>query len=71
LNDRYGRVVARARSVAGFTVLVGDLPLDGRGGGTFYDKIGDVFGWVCLILSVALVGFSLARRQRGFAVPKG
>jgi apolipoprotein N-acyltransferase len=61
LNDRYGRVVARARSVADFTVLVGDLPLDGRGGGTVYDKIGDVFGWLCLVLSV---GLSSAARKR-------
>jgi apolipoprotein N-acyltransferase len=45
LNDRYGRVVARARSVGGFTVLLGDLPIDGRGGDTLYDKIGDLFGW--------------------------
>ncbi|MGH7982910.1 MAG: nitrilase-related carbon-nitrogen hydrolase [Candidatus Udaeobacter sp.] len=63
LNDRYGCVVARARSIGGFTVLVGDLPLDGRGGGTLYDKIGDVFGWGCLVLSMALVGLSFARRK--------
>jgi hypothetical protein len=55
--------VARARSIGGFTVLVGDLPLDGRGGGTLYDKIGDVFGWGCLVLSMALVGLSFARRK--------
>ena len=29
LNDRYGRIVAQARSVGGFTTLIGDLPLDG------------------------------------------
>jgi len=63
LNDRYGRVVARARSVGGFTVLLGDLPIDGRGGDTLYDKIGDLFGWGCLVLSVALVGMSLVRHK--------
>jgi len=64
LNDRYGRVLARARSVGGFTVLLGDLPLDGRGGGTPYDKLGDLFGWACLVLSVALLALSFARAPK-------
>lgn len=64
LNDRYGRVLARARSVGGFTVLLGDLPLDGRGGGTLYDKLGDLFGWACLVLSVALLALSFARAPK-------
>jgi apolipoprotein N-acyltransferase len=63
LNDRYGRVVARARSAGGFTTLIGALPLDGRGGDTLYDRIGDVFGWLCLVMGVGLVGLSVLRRK--------
>jgi apolipoprotein N-acyltransferase len=58
LNDRYGRVVAQASTVAGFTTVVGELPLAGRGGGTPYDRIGDLFGWLCLALAAGLVGTS-------------
>ncbi len=64
LNDRYGHIVARARTVAGFTVLVGDLPLDGRGGDTVYDRIGDLFGWCCLVSGFTLVAWSLLRTRR-------
>ena len=63
LNDRYGRLVARTRSVGGFTTLIGDLPLDGAGGSTLYDSIGDVFGWLCLVLSGTLVGWAMLRRN--------
>ena len=56
LNDRFGRIVAEAPTVAGFTTLVGELPLAGRGGATPYDRIGDLFGWLCLALGVGLVG---------------
>jgi apolipoprotein N-acyltransferase len=63
LNDRYGRIVAKARTVGPFTTLIGDLPLDGRGGNTLYDKIGDVFGWFCTILGIGLLGYSFARKK--------
>jgi apolipoprotein N-acyltransferase len=59
LNDRYGRIVARASTVAGFTTVVGGLPLAGRGGETLYDRIGDAFGWLCLIASAGVIGLSL------------
>jgi len=62
LNDRFGRVVAETPTVAGFTTLVGELPLAGRGGATLYDRVGDVFGWLCLALGLSLVGASLRRR---------
>jgi len=62
LNDRYGRLVARARTVGGFTVLVDDLPLGGRGGDTVYDHIGDVFGWFCVLSGSVLVAWAFARR---------
>ena len=47
LNDRYGRIVVQARSVGRFTTLVGDLPLNGHGGTTIYDRSDDAFGWLC------------------------
>lgn len=64
LNDRFGRVVAEARAVAGFTTLVGELPLAGRGGATLYDRIGDLFGWLCLALGLGAVGASWWRGAR-------
>ena len=64
LNDRYGRLVAVTRSTGEFKTLVGYLPLAGRGGGTLYDHIGDLFGWLCLALSIGLVGWSFARRSK-------
>jgi hypothetical protein len=41
---------------------VGELPLEGRGGATLYDRIGDVFGWLCLALGLGLVATSLRRK---------
>jgi apolipoprotein N-acyltransferase len=64
LNDRYGRIVARARTVGPFTTLIGDLPLDGRGGNTLYDKIGDLFGWICAALGIGLVALSFFKRKK-------
>lgn len=62
LNDRFGRVVTVAPTSGGFTTVVGELPLEGRGGATLYDRIGDVLGWLCLLLGLGLVGASLTRR---------
>jgi apolipoprotein N-acyltransferase len=64
LNDRHGRVVAMKATGGDFVTLIGDLPLYGRGGRTLYDRIGDAFGWLCLIIGVGLVGLGLARRRR-------
>lgn len=64
LNDRFGRIIAAAPTVSGFTTVVGELPLAGRGGATLYDRIGDLFGWLCLALGVALVGASWWRGVR-------
>ena len=66
LNDRYGRVIARAKSMAGFTILTGDLPDHERGGNTVYDVIGDFFGWLCVVLGVGAVA-CLPKRERGSA----
>lgn len=62
LNDRFGRIVARSATVGGFTTVVGELPLGGRGGATLYDRIGDVFGWLCLALGLGLVAASFLRK---------
>lgn len=55
LNDRYGRMIAEAHTGAGFTTLVGELPLSGQGGATLYDRIGNLFGWLCLALGLVVV----------------
>lgn len=67
LNDRYGRLVAAARTQDGFRTLTGNLPLAGRGGETLYDRIGDVFGWFSIALSLLLLAWSFApaRAQPG------
>jgi apolipoprotein N-acyltransferase len=61
LNDRYGRLIAVTRTGDGFRTVTGDLPLDGRGGATLYDKIGDVFGWLCLAVGIELSGIALLK----------
>lgn len=63
LNDRYGRIISAARTRGGFRTLIGDLPLGGRAGKTFYDRIGDVLGWICGALGVGLVGWSFGKRK--------
>jgi apolipoprotein N-acyltransferase len=72
LNDRFGRIVAEAPTVAGFTTVVGELPLAGRGGATLYDRIGDLFGWLCLVFGVGVVALSRvsgARLRSGAPAP--
>ena len=41
----------------------GALPLDGRGGYTLYDRIGDLFGWLCVGLGIGILGLSYMRRR--------
>jgi apolipoprotein N-acyltransferase len=60
LNDRYGRIIAEAHTGKGFTTWVGELPLSGHGGATLYDRVGNVFGWLCLALGMGLVVSSYA-----------
>ncbi len=51
VSDRYGRIVARARSarLPGGS-LVASLPL-GPARPTIYVRVGDVFGWLCVVAS--------------------
>lgn len=64
LNDRYGRIVAVARVEGPLKTLIGDLPLDGRGGNTVYDRIGDIFGWLCLVFGIALTALTFFKTKR-------
>jgi apolipoprotein N-acyltransferase len=68
LNDRYGRIVAQARSAGGFTTVIGDLPLAGRGGTTVYDRFGDIFGWLCLVIALGILAASFVRLGKGRAL---
>lgn len=65
LSDRYGRIVTETRTSGEFITLVGNLPLEGRGGSTLYDRIGDAFGWLCVALGAGLVAASFYRSRRG------
>jgi apolipoprotein N-acyltransferase len=65
LNDRYGHIAAATRTSGEFTTLIGDVRLGTAGGTTLYDRIGDVFGWLCLVLGTGLVGASLLKATDG------
>lgn len=64
LSDDRGRVLAQASSVGGAepATLLGELPL--RSTRTFYARIGDAFGWLCLIAAVVLAASLLRGRKR-------
>jgi len=64
LNDRYGRIISACRTRGEFRTLIGNLPLGGPGGETLYDRIGDVFGWICVALGMGLVGWSFVQGKR-------
>lgn len=66
LSDRYGRILTQTSTSGAFKTLVGTLPLDGRGGSTLYDRIGDTFGWLCLALGGGLLAapFAQVRREK-------
>jgi len=61
-NDAQGRLIAIKKDApTGLTMVVADLPLGP--GPTLYTRIGDLFPWLCVILSV-LLGGGLAIRGR-------
>jgi apolipoprotein N-acyltransferase len=61
-NDAQGRLIAIKKDTpTGLTMVVADLPLGP--GPTLYTRIGDLFPWLCAILSV-LLGAGLAIRSR-------
>lgn len=65
LSDAHGRILASRQSGAesGFTTLTGEIPLGVQGGRTLYDRIGDAFACICLILSATLLVLALLRRR--------
>jgi apolipoprotein N-acyltransferase len=50
ISDRHGRVLTQATSAQGrMTLALGPAP---RGAPTLYVELGDVFGWVCVVLAL-------------------
>jgi apolipoprotein N-acyltransferase len=60
VSDGQGRLVAVKKTApTGLTMVVADLPLGP--GPTLYTRIGDLFPWLCVIMSLVL-GASLGHR---------
>lgn len=73
VSDRYGRVIAERRSSATMGALVTRMPTD-PGDATIYGKFGDVFGWLCVLAWMLLLGLRLGAfpkpvRMTGFEKP--
>lgn len=64
LTDRYGRLIAITKTTDSFKTLIGELPLSGRGGDTLYDRIGDLFPWLCTAIGMGLTGFAFFKSAR-------
>jgi apolipoprotein N-acyltransferase len=65
VSDPYGRVSAEASSGGDVAMLAGRMWLPWHVP-TLYTRIGDAFGWLCVLVSVALIGWTiLARRRAG------
>ncbi len=56
VSDRYGRVTAERRSDTTMGALLSRAPID-PGGSTVYARIGDVFGWACVLAWAFLLAF--------------
>jgi apolipoprotein N-acyltransferase len=61
VSDRFGRVVAETPSRVDTAVLVAQAPIP-NGDPTLYARIGDLFGWLCVVLGT--VGFVRLRVAR-------
>jgi apolipoprotein N-acyltransferase len=61
-SDSRGRLIASklAWPHAGMTTIVADLPLGD--GPTLYTRIGDVFDWICIVLTLAIGAIAWLRR---------
>ena len=59
VSDRYGRVIAERRSSAAMGALVTRTPVD-PGDATIYAKLGDVFGWLCVLAWTLLLVFRVS-----------
>jgi apolipoprotein N-acyltransferase len=61
VSDAYGRVLAEAPS-GPQTAFNAEAPLDGPGP-TLYARVGDVFGWTCLLFSALAMGWATWRAR--------
>jgi apolipoprotein N-acyltransferase len=63
-SDSRGRLIASkmAWPRAGMTTIVADLPLGP--GPTLYTRIGDVFAWLCIALSIVIATLARMARKR-------
>ncbi|MBU6445271.1 MAG: hypothetical protein KGR48_15300 [Alphaproteobacteria bacterium] len=62
LADALGRVrVARQTEAQGFSIASAEVALAPAAGATLYDRIGDVFGWFAIALSLLLTSGGIAR----------
>lgn len=58
--DPFGRVIVRTSLFERRMTMADVLLLDGR---TFYNRIGDIFSYMCVVLTLMVVGTSLFRRN--------
>lgn len=63
VSNPYGRVVAEAASGGDVATLSSQIPVP-RHVPTLYTRIGDAFGWLCVALTVLLLGWTILRRRR-------
>lgn len=65
VSDPYGSILAEASSGGDVAQLAGRIVAP-RHVPTLYVRIGDTFGWLCVLVSFALIGWTiLARRRAG------
>ena len=62
VSDQYGRMLAEAVSGPQTTTMVASIPTLRLSGPTLYVRIGDLFGWLCV--AVTLVAFLLLKTLR-------
>jgi apolipoprotein N-acyltransferase len=62
-TDAAGRIVAGAPSAkTGFVAVRANVPLGP--GGTIYVRIGDIFAWLCVLMTIVLFAMALVRGRR-------
>ena len=66
VSDRYGRVIAERRSDASMNGLLTRAPAD-PGGATCYARLGDLFGWACVLVWAVLLASRTRRSSRSSA----
>jgi apolipoprotein N-acyltransferase len=69
-SDAQGRVVAIKKDApTGLTMVVADLPLGP--GPTLYTRIGDLFAWLCMALTLAIGILSMLKPRRAIPMELG